>query len=289
MAEELPSRRRFLGTAVAAGGAAWVAPSVLSLDAAAAATCLPPTPLGSRQSKADGSAGGTVTITIPVPSGADPPIPTAGTNVAHVAIVNIDHIKGVALPSAVPVEPGWTQLGSYDSDVTTPGSNGAGSTGQWSQRVVVFARTSGLLSAYQFSVTLTGNGVYTPQARVVVAAYQHVRSVANDPGELAMQGSGLLDPTLPPPPSNLSPIPAITTNRASTVALAFTGAGNVSSSNTEVAPAGYTLDIAANDGLGYPPIFVFRRSVTGPGTIPATTGTVLPGAQNVGGQLSLEC
>ncbi len=73
------------------------------------------------------------------------------------------------------------------------------------------------------------------------------------------------------------------------VALAFTGAGKVSSSNTEVAPAGYALDIAANDGLGYPPIFVFRQSVGGPGTIPATTATVLPGAQNVGGHVALEC
>lgn len=279
-----PSRRTVLATAAAVGATAWVAPSILSLDAAAAATCLPPTPLGSQQSKADGNAGGTATITIPVTA-----VPTAGTNVAHVAIVNIDHIKGVALPSVAPVDPGWTQLGFFDSDVTTPGNNQAGSTAVWSQRLYVFARTTGLLASYQFAVTLTGGSGFTPQARVVVAAYQNVHTVADGPGEIAMQGSGLLDPTITPPASNLSSIPAVSTNRASVVALAFTGAGNVSSNNTEQAPAGYALDIAANDGLGYPPIFVFRRSFGGPGPIPATTATVLPGAQNVGGQLVLEC
>lgn len=284
-----PSRRRVLGTAVAVGSAAWVAPAIFSLDAAAAATCLPPTPLGSRQSKADGTATGTTTITVPVPSGVDPPVPTAGLDVAHIAIVNVDHIIGVALPSVAPVDPGWTLLGCYDSDVTTPGASGVGSAAEWSQRVCAYARTSSVQPSYQFDVTLTGNGTYTPQTRVVVAAYEHVRTVADDAGEFAMQGSGLLDPTLPPPPSNLSSIPAITTDRASVVALAFTGAGNVSSSNTEVAPAGYALDIAANDGLGYPPIFVFRQSVGGPGTIPATTASVVPGAQNVGGHVALEC
>lgn len=284
-----PSRRRLLGSAALAGSAVWVAPSILTLEAAAAATCLPPAPLGSRQSKADGTAAGTTTITVPVPSGVDPPVPTAGLNVAHIAIVNVDHIIGVTQPSVVPVDPGWTQLGCYDSDVTTPGPSAIGSAAEWSQRVCVFARTASVQPTYQFDVTLTGNGTYTPQTRVVVAAYEHVRTIGDDPGEFAMQGSGLLDPTLPPPPSNVSPIPAITTDRASVVALAFTGAGNVSSSNTEVAPTGYTLDIAANDGLGYPPIFVFRQSVAGPGTIPATTASVVPGAQNVGGHLALEC
>lgn len=288
MADDQPatsaSRRAFLGAtaATAATVATWSAPVILSVDAAAAASgCTTPSFLGFAEVVADGDASATVTRTMTVIN-----VPVTGTGLAHVAIGNVDHIVGQPASSfATPV--GWTLLGFYDSDVVTAGTTGVGSTAVFSERVYLWYRQASLSTTYSFDVTLSGGSGFTPQARLVVAAYSDVGTVADDAGEFLMQGSGFIDP-LAPPASSMSFIPAITTDAPSTLALAATGAGNVSITNAIVGPTGYTQDVTANLGNGYPPIWLFSRVVP-TGAIAATTATVIPGAPNVGLHAAIEC
>ncbi len=292
MGEHISSRRAFLGGAAVAGGAVWIAPAITSVDAAAAATCLTPSFLGAQQALADGDAGGTATRSMTV-SG----IPTSGTNVVHLAFGVVDHIAG-ALPSTFATPAGWTLLGSYESDATTAALgpplpiNVTGSTTNWSDPVFVWIRTDPLASTYTFDVTFTGTGGFTPQARLVVAAFTNVKRVITPGGQISMQGSGVVDPTSPPAnwPTN---VPAITTGTGVSLVVGFTGAGNVSLDNMLLAPpGGYTLDASTSfntGGAGYPPLWLYTLLVSGTAGAAGGTGLITPGAPNVGGQLALGC
>ncbi len=279
-------RRRLLAAAAVAGGAAWVAPVVMSMNAPAAANsgiCTgPPSFVGYAEARAIGNASNTSTKTL-TPSG----VPISGFAMVHLAVGNVDHIIG--MPASYFATPaGWTLLGEYDSDVTTPGTTATGSTANWSQRTYVWFRQVGLSSSYSFDVTFTGDSGYQPQARVVVAAYQQANAVANDPGEIALQGSGVISPLPPLPASAAVQVPSITVDLPNTLAVGLASASNVSSTNSFTPPLGYTTDVTANGGNGYPPIWLFSRLVSA-GTLPATTGTVAPGAMNIGGRLTIEC
>ena len=278
-------RRRFLRNAAIAGGAAWVAPTVLTLNTPAAANsgaCSgPPTYAGYREASAIGVTNGPFTGTM-TPTG----IPLSSSAMLHIAVGNVDHIINMPA-SSFATPPGWTLLGTYDSDVTGIGTTGVGLTTNWSQRTYIWWRRVNLQSSYSFDVTMTGDATYQPQARVVVAAYENVNGIANTPGEFLLQGSGVISP-VSPPTSAVTNIPSITANLPATLAVGITSASNVSSVNTLTPPALYTLNVTANTGAGYPPIWIFSKVVPS-GTIPATTGTIVPGAMNIGGQLTIEC
>jgi hypothetical protein len=279
----LPNRRRFVAGAVVATGAAWIAPTILTMDARAAAAsgCFGhPGFVGYAEASDIGSASATVTNTFTV-SG----VPTAGSAVDHIAVGIVDHIAGLAA-SSLATPPGWLLLGFYDSDVATPGLDLTGSLAEWSERVYVWRRTGALSSSYPFSVTYSGSN-FQPQARVVVGAYSNAGTILHTPDEFSIQGGGIISPVTPPP-SALVTIPAIITDSANTLVIAFAGAGNISNTNTITTPVGYTLDATANSGNGFPPIWLFSKAV-GLGGAAATSATVVLGAMNVGGQLTISC
>lgn len=111
-----PTRRRFLRNTGLAAGAVWVAPQVVSVPAAAAAT-VPPAPPFKSFAGAHSVPGGDLTI-FTAPPGVDPPDVIVGAAAGDFLLALVAHHIDDGHTYAVTAPPGWTLIGVQDATDT---------------------------------------------------------------------------------------------------------------------------------------------------------------------------
>lgn len=144
-------RRKFITGAAVAGGVAWTAPSILSVDAVAAATPPPPVPPAFRGTFAAPGGFGATVLTINVPAGTF----SVGDYLLALGMIRFTNAKnaGVAPPSITPPN-AWTPVFPTTFSPTPP-------SGVTSRPVPLPASTTVALRGQVFGYRYNGEATFT--------------------------------------------------------------------------------------------------------------------------------
>jgi len=273
-ADVQPDRRQFLGKAAlgaAGAGIVWAAPQVISMQAAAAATHVPPSLLTTQNNRNTGTS---ATV-----GGLGNPGANAQILVVYIPVAA--GANGLTVTPSPGTGPAWVPLiTAYNSSTTTPGTTSPDGS---ADRLVMYAWTRiGAITANEgVTVTVTGTGLRpSPQDvwRAIVAEFAGATAIANNPNEGLAQGGGLANVTNVPGPQ-------IANNGFTTLAFYFGGTDFSGSNNPNSLPSGYFF---ADGNASQPAHMVGFKSVAATDPIPAVTGSFLSGGHVVGLQVTVE-